>query len=91
MSSCANLCTIGTITNAKTNTKPFTLRWGKVLSSEKKVENKDTLQQLLGKLQVSILVLSVVGLDPVLWEFLVSRLVSEQFKAANTIYILEGI
>ena len=45
----------------------------------------------MGKLQVSVPVLSVVGLDPVLWDFLISRLVAEVFKVANTLYVLEGI
>ena len=52
---------------------------------------KDTLQQLLGKLQASVPVLTAVGLDPVLHHFLILRLVAEVLKVANILYILEGI
>ena len=73
------------------NTNPFNSKQGKVLGGEKKTMEKDTLQQLLGKLWVSVLVLSAVHLDPVLWGFLVLRLVSEVFKVVNTLYVAEGI
>ena len=45
----------------------------------------------MGKLWVSVLVLSMVALDLVLWNFLISRLVVEVFKVADTLYVLEGI
>ena len=40
---------------------------------------------------MSVLVLNAVGLDPVLQDFLISRLVAEVFKVADTLYVLEGI
>ena len=75
------------------NTNPFTSKWGKTIgrSEKKKVKKKDTLWQLLGKLRVSVPVLSTVGLDPVLRDFLISRLVAEVFKVADTFYVPEGI
>ena len=45
----------------------------------------------MGKLRVSVLVLNVVGLDLVLRDFLISRLVAEVFKVADTLYVPEGI
>ena len=45
----------------------------------------------MGKLKVSVPVLSAIVLDPVLRDFLISRLVVEDFKVADTLYVLEGI
>ena len=40
---------------------------------------------------MSVPVLSMVGLDLVLRDFLILRLVAEVFKVADTLYVLEGI
>ena len=40
---------------------------------------------------MSFPVLSTVGLDPVLCDFLILRLVAEVCKVADNLYILEGI
>ena len=40
---------------------------------------------------MSVLVLSMVGLDPVLWGFLILRLVVEVLKVADTLYVPERI
>ena len=32
-----------------------------------------------------------MGIDPVLWENLISRLVAEVFKVSKTLYIMKGI
>ena len=45
----------------------------------------------MGKPWVSVPVLSVIGLDSVLQDFLISKLVAEVFKVANTLYVPEGI
>ena len=60
-----------TFHTTRTNTKPFALNLGKVLGGGKKktVRKKDTLQQLLCKLQVSILVLSAPSLNLVIQAF----------------------
>ena len=60
-------------------------------SEKRRVKKKDTLKWLLGKLQMSVRVLNIVGLDPVLWEFLISRLVAEVFKVADAHYVPEAI
>ena len=64
-----------------------------MFSSKKKVTplKKDTLWQLLEKLWVSVLVLSAMKLDPMLWDFLVLRLVLEVFREAGTLYMPAGI
>ena len=91
MSCHLTFCTIGT------NTNPFTSKWRTVLGSEKnstlqkKTEKKDTLQRLLGKLWVFILVLSAVGLNPALQDSLILRLVLKVFKVADTLYMPEDI
>ena len=55
-------------TSTSTSTNPFASKCSKVLGlgEKKKVNIKEILQHLLGKLGVSILVLSTIGLDPVL-------------------------
>ena len=58
---------------------------------KEKVKKKDTLQQLLDKLQVSVPVLRTVDLGPMPQDFLISRLVLVAFRQENTLYMLEGI
>ena len=40
---------------------------------------------------MSVPMMSAASLKPVLWDFLILRLVLEVFKVVNTLYVLEGI